>query len=79
MHFLLIINLTHGFLTGKKAMKNTRFVILILGTFHLSALLTLLSCSKPSSTQPEPKRPQIEVTEDITEDTVWETGKDIKI
>jgi len=50
--------------------------IFILGTFHLSALLTLLSCSKPNSTQPEPQRPQIEVTENIAEDTVWETGKD---
>jgi len=52
------------------------FSLLILGTFHLSALLTLLSCSKPNTTQPEPQRPQIEVTEDITEDTVWESGKD---
>ena len=35
-----------------------------------------VGCSK-SSTQPEPQRPQIEVTEDITEDTVWESGKDL--
>lgn len=38
--------------------------------------VSLVGCSKPSSTQPEPQRPQIEVTEDITEDTVWESGMD---
>jgi len=38
--------------------------------------LLCFSCSKPSSTQPEPTRPQIEVTEDITKDTIWESGND---
>ncbi len=32
-------------------------------------------CTK-TPTEPEAKRPQIEVTGDITEDTVWESGKD---
>ena len=45
--------------------------------FPLSLLF--LTCSKSSPTEPEKKRPQVEVTGDITEDTVWESGKDYKI
>ena len=51
-----------------------------LGTLStLATLGTFLSCSKSSPTGPEAKRQRIEVTGDITEDTVWESGKDIKI
>ncbi len=42
--------------------------LIILGTF--------LTCSKPSPIEPEEKRPQIEVTGDITEEPVWESGMD---
>ena len=38
--------------------------------------VSFVGCSKPSTTQPESQRSQIEVTEFITEDTVWESGKD---
>jgi len=45
-------------------------------SFIFFLLSLFLACSKPSSTEPEPQRTQIEVTEDITEDTVWESWKD---
>ena len=56
-------------------LERKRYLFSILSTFHLSALLTFLSCSKPSATEPEPQRPQIEVTGDITEEPACESGK----
>lgn len=46
----------------------------ILGTFL--TLGTFLSCSKPTTAEPENQRQQIEVTDNIIEDTVWKSGKD---
>jgi len=43
--------------------------------FFFVVFVFSVGCSKPP-TQPEPQRPQIEVTEDITEDTIWESGRD---
>ena len=50
-------------------MKNSLKILFIL----LGCLLTM-QCSSPTSTNEE--RPQVIVDQDITEDTVWESGKD---
>lgn len=52
-------------------------IVLFLLPFSVLLLpFSFSGCSKSSPTEPETKRPQIEVTGDITENTVWESGKD---
>ena len=43
--------------------------------FFSLTIIFVFSCSK-SPTESKENHPQIEVTEDITEDTIWESGND---
>ena len=59
----------------KKGNRTKRVIIFFNMLYFFILSLIIHSCSK-TPTEPEAKRPQIKVTEDISEDMVWESGKD---